>query len=62
MQNLKEYAMLKKIYTNDDFEEFPTHLNVSKIIDCIKGSKNMLQYIEQIGYVNFHMHLIKKNT
>jgi hypothetical protein len=53
---LVERCVLVNIYQSlhDDREEFPTHINGSKVIDYMFGTSNILQYIHKVGYIKFH--------
>jgi hypothetical protein len=54
--DLIENCGLVNIYQSlhDDPEEFPTHINGSKIIDYMFCTKNLLAYMHKVGYILFH--------
>jgi hypothetical protein len=56
IMDLVEACGLINIYQllHQDIEEFPTHINGSKVIDYIFGSPNILQYVHKVGYLRFH--------
>jgi hypothetical protein len=37
-----------------DTSQFPTHEHGSVKIDFLLGSKNVMEYVEKVGYIRFH--------
>jgi hypothetical protein len=40
---------------HQDTSDFPTHTNGSRVLDYILGSANILQFVEKVGYIKFHV-------